>query len=118
MARCVGASQALHRWTPTPQSVILLWTPTRIGLIASPKPQPLNAVPHNTHEAGEAKTLADSKTVPDSSAPGLAPEAPSLCLPKPEIRDHELIVRVGSGSYGEVWLARNVMGTYRAVKIV
>src|SRR5262245_56343919 len=35
-----------------------------------------------------------------------------------DIRDHELIRRIGQGSYGEVWLARNVMGTYRAVKIV
>jgi WD40 repeat protein len=63
-------------------------------------------------KSGVAKTLTDSK------ATGLAPEAPAPCFPKPEIRDHELIARVGSGSYGEVWLARNVMGTYRAVKIV
>jgi len=33
------------------------------------------------------------------------------------IPDHELIQRIGRGSYGEVWLARNLMG-YRAVKIV
>ena len=36
----------------------------------------------------------------------------------PEIPDHELLHRIGGGSYGEVWLARNVMGTYRAVKII
>lgn len=36
----------------------------------------------------------------------------------PLIPDHQLIRCVGKGSYGEVWLARNVMGTYRAVKIV
>ncbi len=36
----------------------------------------------------------------------------------PQIPDHELIRCVGKGSYGEVWLARSVMGTYRAVKIV
>lgn len=35
-----------------------------------------------------------------------------------EIPDHELLRRVGQGSYGEVWLARNVMGTFRAVKII
>jgi serine/threonine protein kinase len=34
------------------------------------------------------------------------------------IPDHELIRCVGRGSYGEVWLARNVMGTFRAVKII
>src|SRR4051812_22262558 len=36
----------------------------------------------------------------------------------PEIPDHEFLRRIGSGSYGEVWLARNVMGTFRAVKVV
>ena len=36
----------------------------------------------------------------------------------PQIPDHELIRPIGRGSYGEVWLARSVMGTYRAVKII
>src|SRR5262245_42051288 len=36
----------------------------------------------------------------------------------PVIPDHELLRRIGGGSYGEVWLAKNVMGTYRAVKVV
>jgi WD40 repeat protein len=35
-----------------------------------------------------------------------------------QILDHELFRCIGRGSYGEVWLARNVMGTYRAVKVV
>src|SRR5688572_455768 len=38
--------------------------------------------------------------------------------PTPQATDHELIRSIGSGSFGEVWLARNVMGTYRAVKFV
>src|SRR5262245_4487936 len=36
----------------------------------------------------------------------------------PVIPDHELLKRIGGGSYGEVWLARNILGTWRAVKIV
>src|SRR5947208_10972564 len=36
----------------------------------------------------------------------------------PQIPDHELLRCIGRGSYGEVWLARNILGTYRAVKIV
>ena len=36
----------------------------------------------------------------------------------PVIPDHELLRRIGEGSYGEVWLARNVLGDYRAVKVV
>jgi hypothetical protein len=35
-----------------------------------------------------------------------------------KIPDHELLRVIGRGSYGEVWLARNIMGTYRAVKII
>ena len=36
----------------------------------------------------------------------------------PAIPDHEVICQIGRGSYGEVWLARNKLGTLRAVKIV
>src|SRR5262245_23465449 len=39
-------------------------------------------------------------------------------LSPPEIPDYALVKRIGQGSYGEVWLARNVLGTYYAVKIV
>ena len=34
------------------------------------------------------------------------------------IPDHSLLKRIGKGAYGEVWLARNAIGTYHAVKIV
>src|SRR4029453_7642196 len=39
-------------------------------------------------------------------------------LDAPQISDFELLRCIGPGSYGEVWLARNILGTYRAVKIV
>src|SRR5437870_4749682 len=38
--------------------------------------------------------------------------------PSPRIPDHEIIRCIGRGSYGEVWLAQNIMKTYRAVKVV
>ncbi len=38
--------------------------------------------------------------------------------PPPVVPDHELLRRIGGGSYGEVWLARCALGYYRAVKIV
>lgn len=34
------------------------------------------------------------------------------------VPDHTLIRRIGKGAYGEVWLARNALGTWRAVKFV
>ena len=46
---------------------------------------------------------------PDAAAPRAVP---------PVVPDHELIRLIGGGASGEVWLARNVLGTYRAIKIV
>ncbi len=50
-----------------------------------------------------------ARDTPDAAA---APAVP------PAVPDHELIRVIGGGSSGEVWLARNILGTYRAVKIV
>jgi len=36
----------------------------------------------------------------------------------PGVPDHTILRHIGGGGYGEVWLARNVVGTYRAVKFV
>ena len=36
----------------------------------------------------------------------------------PQIPDHQLLRCIATGGYGEVWLAQNLMGTYRAVKVV
>jgi serine/threonine protein kinase len=42
----------------------------------------------------------------------------SSALHPPLIPDHDLLRVIGRGAYGEVWLARNAVGTPRAVKIV
>ena len=46
----------------------------------------------------------------------MPPDAPPSTPPR--IPDHTLLRRIGKGAYGEVWLARNVMGAWRAVKVV
>ena len=51
----------------------------------------------------------------EHAAPPGSPLAPQ---PSPAIPDHELLCLIGRGAYGEVWLARNAIGTLRAVKIV
>jgi hypothetical protein len=36
----------------------------------------------------------------------------------PALSDHTLVRRVDTGEFGEVWLARNVLGEARAVKVI
>ena len=54
---------------------------------------------------------------PSEPSPGDRGASPEEFQPVP-IPDHELLRCIGKGSYGRVWLARNSMGQYRAVKIV
>lgn len=53
-------------------------------------------------------------TAPEQSRKGTPPIPAST----PTVPDHELIGLIGRGSSGEVWLARNALGRYRAVKVV
>src|SRR5947209_9770943 len=57
---------------------------------------------------GGSSDTADSPTLQNSIAPFLP-----LAIP-----EHELIRLIGNGSYGQVWLAKNAVGTVRAIKVV
>ena len=45
-------------------------------------------------------------------------EMPVATAPPPVVAEHQLLRLIDSGSGGDVWLAQNALGTYRAVKIV
>ena len=69
----------------------------------------------------ELPTLIDPTTLVEQvkAAAGLSANIPGARSDgTPGIPDHELVRRVGKGAYGEVWLARNAIGTYHAVKII
>jgi serine/threonine protein kinase len=57
----------------------------------------------------------DNATNPGGPARAAMPNSEN---PPPPIPDHQLLRRIGRGSYGEVWLAQSATGAYRAVKIV
>jgi CHASE2 domain-containing sensor protein len=58
---------------------------------------------------------APASSAPASVTPGAlgsAGQAP------PPIPDHTLVRCIGQGAYGQVWLARDAIGTYHAVKVI
>jgi len=63
----------------------------------------------------ESPQIADDITRLAEASPAAPRGFPDV---PPAIPDFELLRRIGQGSYGEVWLARNVLGDYRAIKIV
>jgi serine/threonine protein kinase len=54
-------------------------------------------------------------TPPADIRPDAKPRHPEAA---PVVPDHQLIRLIGEGSAGQVWLATNVLGTYRAIKVV
>jgi tetratricopeptide (TPR) repeat protein len=66
----------------------------------------------------------ETQADPDPGRLGAAPfaEVPAtpggVGAPAFAIPDHQLLGIIGQGSYGQVWLARNVLGELRAVKII
>ncbi len=52
---------------------------------------------------------------PRNEQPGATAHQPDV---QPVVSEHKLIRVIGEGSGGQVWIATNVLGTYRAVKVV
>ena len=59
---------------------------------------------------------SDASPVPGGNLPTLPVKR--VVRPTPSIPDHEVVRQIGSGAYGEVWLAKALTGAWRAVKIV
>lgn len=49
---------------------------------------------------------------------GLLAQTGSKGIPFVHIPDYTLIRKIGEGSYGEIWLARDALGTHRAAKVI
>ncbi|HMC29154.1 MAG TPA: serine/threonine-protein kinase, partial [Verrucomicrobiae bacterium] len=68
-----------------------------------------------------ARQSEESRQYVRRSLPSLDPHRQATSVsPKnaPLISDHELLRCIGRGAYGEVWLARDIIGNFHAVKIL
>lgn len=68
---------------------------------------------HKASEGREHRQLTDHTRFSRVSA-----RAGSATGARIKVADHELLGIIGRGSYGEVWLARSVLGGLRAVKLI
>src|SRR5687767_4168181 len=68
----------------------------------------------------DSKSEASMRTALEQQLGELGLDGVSPHLPRvpPPVPDHTLLRRIGQGAYGDVWLARNALGTLRAVKVV
>lgn len=90
------------------------WLCTAMDRVQTPKPRPIPPQPGPKLPGSSipALTTSTTSTSPVPASP-VSPPADS-----PNIPDHTLIRCIGRGAYGEVWLARDVIGRHHAVKIV
>ena len=65
----------------------------------------------------ESRKMAEEAPEPPQGEPQ-ARRSPRTAGTAPNIADHEILRIIGTGAYGEVWLARSLTGAYRAVKVV
>ena len=83
------------------------WISFRARMSINPPPAPMD--PDDLASRIRARLPASVSGPREEELPGSAP---------PRVPDHELLRKIGSGCYGEVWLAQSGMGKLRAVKAV
>lgn len=117
-------------------AIVIFWTQriwfnwVLIGWLEIPVAWATSALLYSRHLFREKETLQKelesirserraSPRPPVSPGGVLADMQPVAAQDAPvTIQNFELLREIGEGAYGQVWLARNLVGTYRAIKIV
>ncbi len=87
--------------------------------LATATSTPSTSMPPQTASPSALPSSAGGSSI-QADAPTFISPGPAAARPDagPQIPDHDLVRQVGKGAYGEVWLARDVIGSFHAVKIV
>jgi CHASE2 domain-containing sensor protein len=97
--------------------LFIQWPVAQLAALAVRRPET------QKHDTLPAPALEPIQELPAfDSRPPAAPVAGTV-LPlgasdPPLVADHTLLRRVGTGAYGEVWVARNAVGIFHAVKVI
>jgi len=95
--------------------LLLVWFPWMIiVLVQLPCALLIRGFTERSALVSEAAAAAARREI--SAAP--LPAAPPAQGRQLEIPDHTLLRCIGEGAYGQVWVARNAIGLYHAVKVV
>lgn len=103
-----------HRWFPW-LIVIAVQIPCAVGWSVLAHAAVAGAEPVR---APKPATTGAATSQPPAPSEQPTVVQPAATLATPAIPDHTLLRCVGKGAYGEVWLARDILGNYHAVKIV
>lgn len=87
---------------------------------SSPSPSEPEPLPAELEAGHYELPYAATEDVPETviAEPGSVTSSLSSFRDEVQVPDYNLIKRIGSGAYGEVWLAQSITGALRAVKIV
>ena len=118
-------------------AIILFWTArvwtnwVLIAWVQAPAAGAMMALMHSRRiERDKEKLEAELESIrsnqPAHSAHPISSSHPIASVMRPPeagdgritIRDYELLRVIGEGAYGQVWLARTLIGGYRAIKVV
>jgi len=85
---------------------------------ASPSPVPARFVEERDSWSPVGVGSSARSSGPSAAVGDLVQASAARAASQPAIPEHELVKRIGRGAYGEVWLGRDIIGTFHAVKLV
>lgn len=95
-----------------------LWLLNWAGMTAAPLLCAVGYFTYCLRSSRLQRVLVSEASPENQSGKALEQGAEPQCPKPPAVSDHRILSRIGRGGYGEVWLARNIVGGLAAVKVI